>query len=274
MNTCVTDGCKGEAFCKGLCEYHYRKSRMSFRSPCSFENCGKPAVARGLCNNHYAQYRQKEIADGGWNPHVASVCSIPGCPEKHIAKGLCQKHYSEEIRRVNRETLRARYFPDGIRCGKCGKEFEWRQMDAHHPDPKRKEHILSEVVNNSALQKRPALLAELDECEMLCARCHQNLHHDPATTHEATYLRKDKGHRIDEMKELVRQKFGERCSSCGDWLYPKEMEFHHKDSGEKKDNVSDMMRIASFEDVLAEVMRCDVLCRNCHRLMPEKSEAA
>ena len=60
----------------------------------------------------------------------------------------------------------------------------------------------------------------------------------------------------------------------GDWLYPKEMEFHHRDSGEKTDNVSDMMRIVSQEEVIQEVSKCDVICRNCHRLRLEIAKVA
>jgi hypothetical protein len=202
------------------------------------------------------------------------TCSVAGCPGKHLAEGLCCMHYTREIKRRNREFILVRYFPNGVVCKKCGKSFELIQMDAHHPDPAVKEQTMSVMLNNSSLMMNQKLLAELDQCKFWCSRCHQNLHHDPATTHEETYLRKDKGRRIDGMKAVVRKIFGEKCMSCGDWLYPKEMEFHHRNPDDKTDNVSDIMRVASQEVVIQEVSKCDIVCRNCHRLKIVKAEAA
>jgi hypothetical protein len=263
---CLVDECGKAAFCKGMCEYHYRLSRIAFRNECSEAGCEGKVVARGLCRKHYAASRHVKVRNGVWNPHDPPGCKVFGCLGKHLAKGMCQKHYSEEIRKVNREFLKARYFPDGIRCRRCGKEFEWRQMDAHHLDPTMKEHLLSEIVNNSALIDRPELIRELDECEMMCARCHQNLHGDPRLSHEMTYQRKDKGRRIDEMKTEIRKVAGESCFACGDWLYPKEMEFHHRPGEEKIDDVSTLMLFGSLAEVMAEADKCDVVCRNCHRV--------
>jgi 5-methylcytosine-specific restriction endonuclease McrA len=147
-------------------------------------------------------------------------------------------------------------------------------MDAHHSDPRKKENILSVLLNNPALQRRPRLIAELDECEFMCTRCHQNLHFDPMATHEQGYLLKNKGRKIDARKKKIREIYGERCQECGDWLYPKEMEFHHRNSSEKTALVSDLIRVASEETMLRELAKCDIVCRNCHRLKLETVKAA
>jgi len=238
---------------------------------CSIEGCGEKHWARELCQVHYFQNRSKQKKLGEWvnRPRRKNrLCDVVGCGDKYVARGMCRKHYSDEIRRINKEFLTARYFKDGIKCKKCGKEFGWKQMDAHHSNPNKKEHILSELVNNPALPRRPKLLAELDECEMLCARCHQNGHYDPKTTHEETYTGdgKKKGRQVDRRKDMIRKMFGEHCVTCGDWLYPKEMEFHHRNPEEKKDNLSDMFRMASKEKIIEEVSKCNIVCRNCHRV--------
>jgi hypothetical protein len=122
------------------------------------------------------------------------------------------------------------------------------------------------------LVRAEKILAELDACEFMCTRCHQNLHHNPLQTHEDTYTgnNKKKGKQIDRRKAMVREQFGENCSVCGDWLYPKEMEFHHRDGGSKVTDVSTLMRIGSKEDILAEVAKCVIVCRNCHRLFLDR----
>jgi hypothetical protein len=65
---------------------------------------------------------------------------------------------------------------------------------------------------------------------------------------------------------MIREKYGETCFQCGDWLFPKEMTFHHRDPSEKDGDLSDILRIASKERIMAEVAKCDILCRVCHRL--------
>lgn len=239
---------------------------------CSIDGCSGKHRARGFCCRHYFQYREDEKMSGGWvnlPKEKHRLCTIAGCGKKHLAGGMCSAHYTQEIKKRNRQFILDRYFPNGVVCRKCNKQFELVQMDAHHPDPEVKEHTLSVLLNNSALQERPELIAELDQCEMVCTRCHQNIHHDPLKTHEETYQRKDKGRRVDEMKKVIREMFGDKCMECGDVLLPKEMEFHHRNPEEKVDNVSDLMRIASRDEVIEEVKKCDVVCRNCHRLKLE-----
>ena len=225
---------------------------------------------RQLCSKHYQQFRNDKKKGGGWDKIKRTLgnttCSVEGCGDEYLAGGMCQKHYSQEIKRKNREFILVRYFSSGVICKRCNKQYDIKQMDAHHSDPEKKEHILSDILNNSALMRRPSLLAELDECEFICARCHQNIHQDIIKTHEETYLRKDKGRKIDAMKEKIRKQFGENCSKCGDWLYPKEMEFHHRERSEKVGNVSDIIRFTSEEKVFEEVKKCDIVCRNCHRI--------
>jgi hypothetical protein len=215
---------------------------------CKEEGCAGKYYAYGYCSKHYQTYRLHLKSSGKWDSikrGFREVCSVTGCVMRHLAGGLCRKHYSAEIRQKNRQFILDRYFLNGVVCKRCSKQFELVQMDAHHPNPDKKEHILSVLLNNSALQERIKLIAELDECDMLCTRCHQNGHHNPVTTHEETYQRKDKGRRVDKMKKIIREMFGDRCVDCGDVLLPKEMEFHHRNSEEKVDNVSDLMRIAS-----------------------------
>jgi hypothetical protein len=246
-------------------------SRQTKNATCTIEGCSGKHFAHGLCSKHYQKYRLDKMKTGEWDAMkrgFREVCNIPGCEDKHLAQGLCQKHYSAMIREKNRQFIIARYFLNGIRCQKCGKEFPLGVIDAHHPDPSIKEWIMSEVLNNSALQERPVLLAELDQCQMLCARCHGNAHNDPKLSHEESYsgTNKKKGRQIDRRKQMIREKYGEKCFQCKDWLFPKEMSFHHRDPSEKVDTLSDMLRMASKEKIMTEVAKCDILCRVCHRL--------
>lgn len=54
------------------------------------------------------------------------------------------------------------------------------------------------------------------------------------------------------------------CSVCGESDY-RCLDFHHRNQSEKESEVSTMSYYMSFEKVINEASKCDVLCANCHR---------
>ncbi len=57
---------------------------------------------------------------------------------------------------------------------------------------------------------------------------------------------------------------GGKCMSCGYNKYPDVLEFHHRDPSEKEFEWK-KLRKRSWEAVLKELDKCDMLCANCHR---------
>lgn len=54
------------------------------------------------------------------------------------------------------------------------------------------------------------------------------------------------------------------CKICGE-KHPACLEFHHRNPEEKDICISDMIRNKySQENILKELEKCDILCRNCH----------
>jgi hypothetical protein len=80
------------------------------------------------------------------------------------------------------------------------------------------------------------------------------------------YLDRNRRQR-ERIRKFVRDlKSERRCERCG-FDNPAALDFHHRD-GEKKDvEVANAVRRSWGEErILAEIVKCDVLCANCHRI--------
>ena len=54
------------------------------------------------------------------------------------------------------------------------------------------------------------------------------------------------------------------CADCGNEYPPCVMDFHHSDRTTKEFNVSILSM--GIERLAEEIVKCEVLCANCHRL--------
>ncbi len=62
------------------------------------------------------------------------------------------------------------------------------------------------------------------------------------------------------------------CQQCGYDEDPRALDWDHEDPETKTGNVSRMIRYASWEQVLAEIAKCTLLCANCHRIKTFSAE--
>lgn len=83
---------------------------------------------------------------------------------------------------------------------------------------------------------------------------------------------KNNDEKLENQREWRRQrriKFNELkkkpCTDCGGEFPPHVMDFDHKD-GVKLGRISTMATQVSWDKLLAEIAKCDLLCANCHRI--------
>jgi len=71
---------------------------------------------------------------------------------------------------------------------------------------------------------------------------------------------------VQRRRTKVKQKavnlLGGKCERCGYDKYIGALEFHHKDPSQKDFQITQSL---SWDRVKAEVMKCELLCANCHR---------
>lgn len=67
----------------------------------------------------------------------------------------------------------------GGKCSRCGYDKYQNVLDFHHIDPTKKEFAIGEINTNFK-----DLLKEITKCELLCNRCHRELHYEESGTLE------------------------------------------------------------------------------------------
>jgi hypothetical protein len=188
-----------------------------------------------------------------------------------------------EKRRQKQQPIIAWYkqYKTTIHCIRCG-ENDPACLHLHHRNrADKKSNVASYVFAASSLER---FIDELNKCDVLCANCHAIEHwreNDKIRDieeqcvmlqnrlHDGTDLGWLKRRRIrNRLRQLettlwfFRYKYTLRCQHCG-MDHPGCIQFHHRDKGEKKAEVSNL-RQTSIKQLLHEIDKCDVLCANCH----------
>jgi hypothetical protein len=293
---CKIDGCGQLYHSKGFCKKHYASFKVGnmdingnktkngeavMDNPvCKVSGCDNKSVvkSRQFCSKHYAAFREKRMdEDGNWIGKYAGhivlkdgkrICKVDGCENRHFANGFCQKHNHTYVVVRNVEFLRDRYFDGGLfKCIGCDNTFDFACMDLHHPNGKMDSGNLLSFYLHCNLPNYPERIAEIDRCEWYCARCHDALHNDPTLTYEQSYASNPwKGAIADNNMRKLIAKYGNLCDDCGAGLLAKEIQFHHRNRQRKAFVVKKMLKSPNWDRLDREVAKCDVLCRNCHRL--------
>lgn len=134
---------------------------------------------------------------------------------------------------------------------------------------KKKENILSETTKeipqeryrkkNPELYRKAALKYYYANKEK-CAAKHKK------------WMEKNKEYAKEKQRESKRKRklesiqyLGGKCCNCKKEFHPAVYEFHHRNPLEKDRDPSKMLQL-SWERLVAELDKCDLLCANCHRL--------
>lgn len=71
--------------------------------------------------------------------------------------------------------------------------------------------------------------------------------------------------RVRNNKKKAVEYLGGKCCDCGGIFHPSVYDFHHRDPSEKEDHPEKTLH-RSWDKILFEIDKCDLLCSNCHRL--------
>lgn len=77
--------------------------------------------------------------------------------------------------------------------------------------------------------------------------------------------------RRDKRKDLLIEKFGNKCFDCNESFHKCAYDFHHINPLEKKFEIAPALD-RNWDTILEEIQKCVMLCSNCHRIRHYKEE--
>lgn len=97
-----------------------------------------------------------------------------------------------------------------------------------------------------------------------CKACHRS--------YDAAYHARTRPIRLRQKREHKRRlvawmrdiKTSQPCVDCGGWFHPAAMTFDHLPGHEKLDDIADLVRFGCTRLAREEVLKCEVVCANCH----------
>jgi len=62
------------------------------------------------------------------------------------------------------------------------------------------------------------------------------------------------------------------CYDCGEWKSKHRMTYDHLPQYEKKFNIAGVANKKTLRAILEEILKCDIVCRNCHDVREKQEE--
>ena len=160
-------------------------------------------------------------------------------------------------------------------CTDCG-ESRFCCLDFDHVDIENKKRGVNDI---SSLVRRRVCLSniqlELKKCEIRCTNCHhiktlgqtrsgeiQLSRRSSKNSARRKYLWKYEDRNSNFLSNFLKNKVCTKCSMSDIRV----LSFHHI-IPEKKANSISKMKTASIESLKLEISKCEILCRNCHRVV-------
>lgn len=144
----------------------------------------------------------------------------------------------------------------GGKCMDCGYSACLSALELHHRNRSEKEFGLGQFSGSVA-----RYLAEAQKCDLVCANCHRLCHmlSDPAP------IRAEEADARTRLKQRAVDHMGGACFGCARRGPLTLFEFHHTDATTKDFGISQDGIARSWAKIAAELMKCVMLCANCHR---------
>jgi len=158
-------------------------------------------------------------------------------------------------------------------CIDCG-HADIRAIDPDHLDGATKAGHLSRLVQLCASAAR--IRAELAKCVPRCARCHRLATQEqrPCSWRTAAKLPPSWRRRLEMQDRNDAMKLVLGCMDCGWNGWPRGLDWDHVRGAKVRSVASLIANGRSWNEVVDEIAKCDLVCANCHRLRTDRRRSA
>lgn len=129
------------------------------------------------------------------------------------------------------------------KCGRCGEE---KSLDEF---------------NKSSVKK--------DGLATVCRLCNREYLKNHYYSNKEYYYQKSKNTRRAYRERISKLKENTPCSDCGNKFPPICMDYDHIEDN-KINSVAVLVTIGSWESIMKEIEKCELVCSNCHRIRTQK----
>lgn len=147
-------------------------------------------------------------------------------------------------------------------CVDCLNYYPHYVMDFDHLIREDKFENISKMTNSRYSSR--AIKEEMKKCNLVCANCHRIREYNRAQENNKF---KNKNEYRNKHREYVNEIKNIPCCDCSKILIPWAMDLDHRRRDTKIMAVSGMVGQGwSLENIKNEIIKCDVICANCHRI--------
>lgn len=104
-----------------------------------------------------------------------------------------------------------------------------------------------------------------DGHQHICKQCMKVAYNKCRTEKREHYHKVQKTREQQNYDRLMEWKATQQCIKCGN-NNPIVLDLHHRDPAQKDIEVSNAVRKWSWDKLVVEIEKCNVLCANCHRI--------
>lgn len=216
---------------------------------------------------------EKSISCFGWTgkehlyrKHICNTCRSKNYRKKPENRANCRRitKKCKEKYNIAKPAMKINLLLhiNQTKCLFCGNE-DIRTFCFHHRNPKNKSFNLQFGMTHSYSFEK--LKIEAEKCDILCGCCH-TIHHYNGTHPQAIKSAKIKNKLLETINKTC-------CQQCGCNKLPA-LAFHHLNPKEKEFKIAHgLTNNYSWNELLTEAEKCDILCVNCHMINHSKLDS-
>lgn len=146
-------------------------------------------------------------------------------------------------------------------CTDCSDTFPWYVMTFDHT--RGKGRFKNQSFTTGTIGSWRKFWEEIDKCDVVCGNCHVGREYSRRPWGTGPEPSDSVGRVHAGKRRLIRSLKSQPCADCRNTFEWYKMQFDHRGEEDKLGRIGDVARF-SWEGLIEEIDKCDIVCTNCH----------